>query len=62
MQKELLEELMEKVPLLKEIGEEKEVAWINPHKIPFSDAKENSELTMADIEDAERRLERFAPL
>ena len=61
MQKELLEELMEKVPLLKEIGEEKEVAWINPHKIPFSDAKENSELTMADIEDAERRLERFAP-
>ncbi len=38
-----------------------EVIWINPDKIPFADSKDSCELTMADIDDAEARLQRFAP-
>ncbi len=53
--------LMEKHPILKEMGEGKEIVWLNPDYTDFPKAQRDAELTMADIEDAERRLKRFAP-
>ena len=41
--------------------QEKEIVWINPDKTDFERSMEGSELTMADVEDAEARLKRFAP-
>lgn len=40
-------------------GEEQ--VWINPELLPAPEALGKLKITMADIEDAERRLERFAP-
>ncbi len=54
-------ELEEKFPLIKDIEVEKEVAWINSDKLPMEQAKRELELSMKDVEDAEARLERFAP-
>ncbi len=53
--------MINKDPMLKKMQEAEEVIWLNPDKIPFADAKNACELTMADIEDAEARLQRFAP-
>lgn len=58
---EKLQALMEAHPILKEVAAVREVAWINPDRLPFAEAAKTQELTMADIEDAERRLARFAP-
>ena len=54
-------ELIRTNAVLKDISDQKEILWINPDRIPCSTAIEKCELTMVDIEDAERRLERFAP-
>ena len=56
-----LKVLEEKTPILKEIRSEKEVFWKNPDKSACGEAMEQIELGMEDVEDAERRLERFAP-
>ena len=56
-----LKVLEEKTPILKEIRSEKEVFWQNPDKSACGEAMEQIELGMEDVEDAERRLERFAP-
>ena len=56
-----LKMLEEKTPILKEICSEKEVFWKNPDKSACGEAMEQIELGMEDVEDAERRLERFAP-
>lgn len=56
-----IQKLLEENALLKEIRQEKEVAWINPDQAEFADAVREEELTMRDIEDAEARLLRFAP-
>ena len=56
-----LKMLEEKTPILKEICSEKEVFWKNPDKTVCGEAMEQIELGMEDVEDAERRLERFAP-
>ena len=53
--------LENKIPLLKEIREGKEVFWLNPEKIPCEEAMSQIKLTMADIDEAEKRLQRFAP-
>ena len=53
--------LFRKHPILEEVSQEHEVAWINPDKTDFQTAMVGSELTMKDIEDAEARLLRFAP-
>lgn len=55
-------EWIPKVPILKDIRQEKEIVWINPDKTTYKKSMENAELTMADIEDARQRLLRFAPL
>ena len=56
-----IQTLMEAHPILKEVSAAREVAWINPDRLPFDEAIKTQELTMADIEDAENRLKRFAP-
>ena len=48
-------------PVVGDICELKETAWLNPDKQPFEQAKAACPLGMADIEDAAARLERFAP-
>lgn len=47
------------LPVAGKLSKEEETAWINPKKVPF--AKSGLEIGMADIDDAEARLERFAP-
>ncbi len=47
-------------PVVYDLREEKEILWINPDQVPFKQAQLG--LTMADIDDAEQRLQRFAPL
>lgn len=47
------------LPVVEKLSGEKEVAWINPKHVPF--AKSSLDIHMADIEDAEMRLAKFAP-
>ena len=56
-----LQELESRFPIIKDIEQEKEVAWINPDKTTMEEAKKTMELSMKDVDDAEARLERFAP-
>lgn len=49
------------IPVVKQISQAKEVGWINPEKILWKDAKEKLEVSSKDIDDAQKRLERFAP-
>lgn len=53
--------MMEQLPIIQEMREEKEVVWLNPDKASGEESTGNAELTMADIDDAEARLQRFAP-
>lgn len=46
-------------PVVKSIANEEDTGWVNPKLMPFDQVK--LPLTMADIEDAEERLSRFAP-
>ena len=39
----------------------RETVWINPDRIPCGEAVKSCSLTMEDVLDASRRLERFAP-
>ena len=55
------EALFCRFPILESIRNEEEIIWINPDKTDFDAAMRDMELTMADIEDAEARLQRFAP-
>ena len=52
---------IEKLPVVEELRRKQETVWINPEKKPFSEAVKKEKLTMDDVEDAEKRLERFAP-
>lgn len=52
---------MDNQPLLKLVADGKEVIWINGKMEPCKSAMEHIPLTMADIDDAEARLLRFAP-
>lgn len=47
--------------VLRNLRDGDETVWINPDKTDIRTAESSLELTMADIEDAEKRLERFAP-
>lgn len=49
------------VDLLKQVAEGKEVVWINENLQKTADALAKMDITMADIDDAEARLARFAP-
>lgn len=54
-------DLIRNTPVLSSIIEEKETVWINPDLIPFHLAEKGLELSMKDIDEAEERLNRFAP-
>ena len=56
-----LTELTKRLPVIKEMQQEKEIVWINPDRTDYEKSMEVSTLTMADVEDAEARLKRFAP-
>lgn len=56
-----LQELEVKFPIVRDLAQEKEVAWINPDKTSMEEARKAMELSMKDVNDAEARLERFAP-
>lgn len=55
-----LEKWQEEFPLIKDIKALREVFWLNDGKLPAARAIADSELTMADIQDASARLERFS--
>lgn len=48
--------IAEEIPIIKDIQVEKEVVWVNPDKKAFVKSAKDSELAMADVEDAELRL------
>lgn len=48
-----------KLPVVQELAEAKQTAWINPKLCPFAEVKQK--IGMAEIEDAKNRLDRFAP-
>ncbi|MCD8014437.1 MAG: D-serine ammonia-lyase [Lachnospiraceae bacterium] len=58
---ETIKQMLERNPMLKKMRAAEEGVWINPEKNSFADAKDTCELTIADIDDAEARLQRFAP-
>ena len=51
---------MEEYPIMKEIASLKETAWVNSGLLPFDEAMKGCPLTMADVQDASHRLDRFA--
>lgn len=57
-----IEDWVAEFPLLAELMALKETAWFNPRIAPANDALADVGLAMADVEDASRRLMRFAPL
>ena len=55
------ESLFCQFPILERIRNEEEIIWINPDKTDFETSMADAELSMKDIDDAEARLQRFAP-
>lgn len=51
----------EKEGMTDRLKKSEEVIWINPDKKDFNEYKNDLKWMMADIEDAEKRLDRFAP-
>lgn len=61
MVKNELNALINTSPIIKDMSAEKEIIWINPQLTDFATAEKNLPLSMKDIEEAEERLQRFAP-
>ena len=61
MQRKENEDLFGKYPLLENIRKGREIVWLNPDKTTYKESMEHCELSIADIDDAAERLERFAP-
>lgn len=61
MDREQARRLMEENPTVKALAEEREILWLNPKLAKFNDVRGSLPLSMADVDDAEARLERFAP-
>lgn len=59
---ENMEIILRKMPIIEQLREGREVIWLNPDKIAFTEAGKKCELHQEDVEDAEKRLGRFAPL
>lgn len=54
--------IMDKIPVLEKLEQAEEVLWINPEKTDFEESMWECELGQKDVEYAEQRLLRFAPL
>lgn len=61
MDKEQVRKLMEENPTVRALAEEREILWLNPKLASFETARGSLPLSMADVDDAEARLARFAP-
>ena len=61
MDKEQVRKLMEENPTVRALAEEREILWLNPKLASFETARGGLPLSMADVDDAEARLARFAP-
>ena len=61
MTEETLTRLTRDVPVLADLRAAKETVWRNPGLRPYGEAKGDLPLTLADIDEAEARLARFAP-
>lgn len=55
-----IEQLMEEVPIVRDVKSMKETVWLNDKKLPFEEAVVQCRLSMDDVLDAEARLARFA--
>ena len=60
IQGKTLAQWMEEYPIMQEIADLQETAWVNPGRLPFAKAMKDCPLTMADVRDASDRLDRFA--
>ncbi len=58
---EMLKELIERSGVVADVAAAREVAWVNDKKTDTAAALSRVELTVADVDDAEARLTRFAP-
>lgn len=54
--------VLKKLPVLEKMRHAEEVLWINPEKTDFEESMRECELGQKNVEDAEQRLLRFAPL
>lgn len=61
MVKEKIREIIENDALLQKVAAGQAAVWVNPDKAGFEEAMKDSELSLKDVDDAEARLERFAP-
>lgn len=55
------EALAASCPIVEDLRRETELVWINPDRKPWAEGAKEINLTLADIDDAEARLARFAP-
>ena len=46
------------LPIVQKLSKGEETVWVNPKKIPFAENRQG--ISMADIDEAEARLQRFA--
>lgn len=58
---ELIQAWIEEMPLFQKLISLEEAFWVNPNLKNFEVGMEKSPLTVADVQDAEERLKRFAP-
>ena len=56
-----LEALEQKAPIVRKLANAQEVSWINPYYGKTEEALREIDLSMADVEEAAARLQRFAP-
>lgn len=53
--------LLKRFPVVKALSDRKEAVWENPGTRPFEEVRETLPIKRADVDDAEARLQRFAP-
>lgn len=56
------EEILTKYPNLKDVSDLNEVFWLNPKLVPYEEGARAINMNIAAIDDAEKRLKKFAPL
>lgn len=57
-----MEKILRNMPIIEQLREGEETIWLNPGKISFTEGSKKCELNQEDVEDAEKRFVRFAPL
>ncbi|MEA5136185.1 MAG: D-serine ammonia-lyase [Candidatus Fimivivens sp.] len=56
-----INKLYKTFPVLEQFASAQEIAWLNPALTDWATAKKNITMTQRDVDDAEQRLQRFAP-